>query len=76
MAPSPSEEAVISVELNLPPLKGKEVTPGITILEEPKMVDGELRALADVGGALCIIALKISMVVHHDQTPASVPRVS
>lgn len=48
-------------ELSLPKMKGLEIRPGIEILEEPTLVDGELRCLANVCGCLAIIALKITL---------------
>jgi hypothetical protein len=47
--------------LQLPPMKGVEIHPGVFLLEQPHLVDGQLRALADVGGRLCVVALKLTL---------------
>ncbi len=47
--------------ISLPKLDGVEVSPGVWIVGEPSPVPGtnKLRALANVGGALCLIELSI-----------------
>ena len=51
----------ITGTIQLPAMKNKEVAPGIILLEEPALVNGELRALANVYGSLCVISLKITL---------------
>lgn len=47
--------------LTLPKMDGCEVSPGIWIIGEPTPVPGtdKLRALANVGGCLCVVELCI-----------------
>jgi hypothetical protein len=48
-------------EVTLPAMDGKEVAPGIWLLGEPTPVPGtdRLRCLANVGGALGLVELKL-----------------
>lgn len=47
--------------VHLPSMDGLEVSPGIYLIGEPTPISGTdtLRALATVGGALCLIELRI-----------------
>ena len=47
---------------NLMSLKGKEIEPGVVILENPTPISGTnlMRVLASVGGYLCIVILKVT----------------
>lgn len=47
--------------LALPKLDGKEVSPGVWLIGEPSPIPGsdKMRCLADVGGALCIVELRL-----------------
>jgi hypothetical protein len=49
-------------ELTLPKMDGKEVAPGVWLVGEPTPVPGtdKMRCLADIGGALGMVELKIS----------------
>lgn len=53
---------MLTGELKLPKLDGAEVSPGVFLIGEPKPVDGKLRGLANVGGALCVIELGIKLL--------------
>lgn len=50
--------------IELPKMKGVEIRPGITCLEEPTPVEGtnKLRVLCDVRGYLAIVELKVTFV--------------
>ncbi len=47
--------------LELPKMAGKEIQPGVVLIDEPTPVPGtdKLRALANVGGCLCVVELRI-----------------
>lgn len=53
---------MISGTMTLPSLKGMEVRPGVFLLGEPFPIPGtdKLQALANVGGVLCLIQLRIT----------------
>lgn len=53
--------------VTLPPMDGLEVTPGITLIGEPSPVPGTnlLRCLANVGGMLCLIELRLTFKETH-----------
>ncbi len=48
-------------EMVLPKMNGKEIEPGIFLIDEPTPIPGtdKLRCLANVCGALCLIELRI-----------------
>lgn len=48
--------------LALPKMDGQEIRPGVTLIGEPTPIPGTnlLRALANVGGALCLIELRLT----------------
>lgn len=48
--------------IELPQLRGVEVSPGVFLLGEPTPVEGTalMRCLADVGGALAVVELRVS----------------
>lgn len=52
---------VVQGSVNLPSLDGYEVSPGVYLIGEPTPVPGtdKLRCLANVGGALCVVELKL-----------------
>lgn len=49
------------LEMHLPKMDGLEVSPGIFLIGEPVPIPETqlMRCLANVGGALCLIELKI-----------------
>lgn len=49
----------VIAELKLPKLDGFEISPGVFLVGEPTPIDGELRCMANVGGALCLVSLKV-----------------
>jgi hypothetical protein len=51
----------ITGNMTLPKMDRKEVSPGIFLIGEPTPQPGsnKLRALANVGGALCVVELSI-----------------
>ena len=53
---------MITGELELPKLDGKEISPGIFLIGEPSPVDGtdKLRCLANVGGMLALVELTLT----------------
>ena len=59
---------MITGELVLPKLDGKEISPGIFLIGEPSPVDGtdKLRCLADVGGQLALVELKLTFRPNRD----------
>ncbi len=48
--------------LTLPKMDGHEVAPGILLIGEPSPIEGtdKLRCLANVGGALCLVELRLT----------------
>jgi hypothetical protein len=50
------------IELTIPPIVGKEISPGIFAITEPAWNDEfkQWRCLADVAGYLCLISLRIT----------------
>jgi hypothetical protein len=46
--------------VDLSQFDGKEVSPGVFLIGEPSVVNGELRSLANVFGALAVVVLKIT----------------
>ena len=56
-------------ELEFPDMDGKEISPGIFLVGEPTPVPGTdtLHALADVGGMLCVIELKLKFCASQIQ---------
>lgn len=58
----------------MPKLKGVEIQPGITLLEEPVPVEGtnKLRALANVCGCLAVVELSIKFVLSQGEGDAGV----
>lgn len=50
--------------IELPKMKGVEIRPGITCLEEPTPVEGtnKLRVLCNAFGCLALVELKITFV--------------
>ena len=52
---------MITGELNLPKMNGVEIQPGITLIDEPSVVEGKLRCLANVYGCLAVVELKVTL---------------
>ncbi len=45
----------------LPKMDGKEISPGVWLIGEPAPIEGtdKMRCLANVGGSLCLVELRI-----------------
>jgi len=59
-------------ELKLPKMDGVMIRPGVQLIGEPSVVDGQLRCLANVAGALCVVELSVTLsaaIEHADSTP-------
>lgn len=55
----------VTGEINLPPMDGWEIRPGVTLIGEPCPVQGtdKLTCLANVEGFLCVIELSIKFPI-------------
>ena len=52
---------MIEISVQLPKMCGLEIRPGVTLMDEPALVDGKLRCLANIHGELCVIELSIKL---------------
>lgn len=59
---------MIDGTLQLPPMHGKEIRPGVFLIGEPSVVPGttKLRCLANVCGCLCVVELSIKFLREQD----------
>jgi hypothetical protein len=53
----------------LQPMDGKEMSPGVFLIGEPSPVEGsdKLRCLANVGGALCLVELRLRFAAAQEK---------
>jgi hypothetical protein len=62
---------MLTGSLNLPPLDGVEIRPGVILIGEPTPVPetDKLRCLANVLGCLCVVELSIKFQAPAPATP-------
>lgn len=59
---------MITGQLVLPKMDGKEIRGGIILIGEPSVVNGQLRCLANVYGALCLVELSVTLLDADTET--------
>lgn len=66
---------MIAGSIVMGPLDGREIAPGVYLVGEPTPIPGsdKMRCLANVGGALCLVELRVRFTSADQPTATPAP---